>query len=124
MGIIHVDRHVDTQDKDMDEIMHTCPWFHATNISNCPPKNLVQLGIGGWQVPRAGVKVGRERGTTILTVNDIEKIGIDKTLEIALEVAWKGATLSTCRSTSTRSTRGSCPARAGRSRADCCRARR
>jgi agmatinase len=91
VGIIHVDRHVDTQDKDMDEIMHTCPWFHATNIPNCPPSNLVQLGIGGWQVPRAGVKVGRERGTTILTVNDIEKIGIDKTIEIALEVAWKGA---------------------------------
>lgn len=91
VGIIHLDRHVDTQEKDMDEIMHTCPWFHATNIPNCPPKNLVQLGIGGWQVPRAGVKVGRERGTTILTVNDIEKIGIDKTVEIALEVAWKGA---------------------------------
>lgn len=91
VGIIHLDRHVDTQEKDMDEIMHTCPWFHATNIKNCPPKNLVQLGIGGWQVPRPGVKVGRERGTTILTVNDVEKIGIDKTLEIALEVAWKGA---------------------------------
>ena len=91
VGIIHIDRHVDTQEKDMDEIMHTCPWFHATNIANCPPSNLVQLGIGGWQVPRAGVKVGRDRGTTILTVNDIEKIGIDKTLEIALEVAWKGA---------------------------------
>lgn len=91
VGIIHLDRHVDTQEKDMDEIMHTCPWFHATNIKNCPPKNLVQLGIGGWQVPRAGVKVGRERGTTILTVNDIEKLGIEKTIEIALEVAWKGA---------------------------------
>ena len=91
VGIIHLDRHVDTQEKDMDEIMHTCPWFHATNIPNCPPSNLVQLGIGGWQVPRAGVKVGRDRGTTILTVNDIEKIGIDKTIEIALEVAWKGA---------------------------------
>jgi agmatinase len=91
VGIIHLDRHVDTQDKDMDEIMHTCPWFHATNIPNCPPANLVQLGIGGWQVPRAGVKVGRERGTTILTVNDIEKMGIDKTIEIALEVAWRGA---------------------------------
>lgn len=91
VGIIHLDRHVDTQEKDMDEIMHTCPWFHATNIANVPPANLVQLGIGGWQVPRAGVKVGRERGTTILTVNDIERIGIDKTIEIALEVAWKGA---------------------------------
>jgi agmatinase len=91
VGIIHLDRHVDTQEKDMDEIMHTCPWFHATNIPNCPPANLVQLGIGGWQVPRAGVKVGRERGTTILTVNDVEKLGIDKTVELALEVAWKGA---------------------------------
>jgi agmatinase len=91
VGIIHLDRHVDTQEKDMDEIMHTCPWFHATNIPNCPAANLVQLGIGGWQVPRAGVKVGRERGTTILTVNDVEKVGIDKTIEIALEVAWKGA---------------------------------
>ncbi len=37
------------------------------------------------------MKVGRDRGTTILTVNDIEKIGIEKTIEIALEVAWKGA---------------------------------
>jgi agmatinase len=91
IGIIHLDRHVDTQEKDMDEIMHTCPWFHATNIPNCPATNLVQLGIGGWQVPRAGVKVGRDRGTTILTVNDIEKMGIDKAIEIALEVAWKGA---------------------------------
>ncbi len=27
--------------------MHTCPWFHATNIPNCPPVNLVQVGIGG-----------------------------------------------------------------------------
>ena len=58
VGIIHLDRHVDTQEKDMDEIMHTCPWFHATNIPNCPPTNLVQVGIGGWQVPRPGVKKG------------------------------------------------------------------
>ncbi|HEY6728203.1 MAG TPA: agmatinase family protein [Polyangiaceae bacterium] len=91
VGIIHLDRHVDTQEKDMDEIMHTCPWFHATNIPNCPPANLVQLGIGGWQCPRPGVKHGRSMRTTILTIDDIERIGIEKTLEIALEVAWKGA---------------------------------
>ena len=91
VGIIHLDRHVDTQEKDMDEIMHTCPWFHATNIPNCPPQNLVQLGIGGWQCPRPGVKHGRSMRTTIMTVDDIERIGIDKTVEIALEVAWKGA---------------------------------
>ena len=39
----------------------------------------------------AGVKKGRERGSTVLTIHDIERIGIDKTIEIALEVAWKGA---------------------------------
>jgi agmatinase len=45
VGIIHIDRHVDTQETDMDERMHTCPWFHATNIPNAPPVNLVQLGL-------------------------------------------------------------------------------
>ena len=91
VGIIHLDRHIDTQEKDMDEIMHTCPWFHATNIPNCPPVNLVQVGIGGWQVPRPGIQKGRSRGSTVLTIHDIESIGIDKTIEIALEVAWQGA---------------------------------
>src|SRR5260370_11929991 len=66
-------------------------WYAATNSPNWPPVNLVQAGIGGWQVPRPGVKKGRERGSTVLTIQDIERIGIDKTIEIALEVAWKGA---------------------------------
>src|SRR6187551_2925878 len=44
--------------------------FHATDIPNVPAKNLVQIGIGGWQAPRPGVKVGRERGTTVMTVTD------------------------------------------------------
>ncbi|WP_260860688.1 arginase family protein [Mycobacterium tilburgii] len=32
VDIIHFDRHVDTQETDLDERMHTTPWFHATNI--------------------------------------------------------------------------------------------
>jgi agmatinase len=91
IGIIHFDRHVDTQEIDLDERMHTTPWFHATNIKNAPPRNLVQIGIGGWQAPRAGVKVGRARGTTIMTVGDVERVGIEKIAEMALELAWQGA---------------------------------
>lgn len=91
IGIIHFDRHVDTQETDLDERMHTCPWFHANNIPNAPAKNLVQIGIGGWQVPRKGVQVVRERETTVLTIDDVEELGLEKTAEIALEVAWKGA---------------------------------
>ena len=34
IGIIHFDRHADIQEKDLDERMHTTPWFHATNLPN------------------------------------------------------------------------------------------
>ncbi len=91
LGIIHLDRHVDTQETDLDERMHTTPWFHATDIPNVPAKNLVQLGIGGWQAPRPGVKAGRERGTTIMTVNDCVEMGLDTAVKRALQVAWDDA---------------------------------
>ena len=90
IGIIHFDRHVDTQETDLDERMHTCPWFHATNMANAPAKNLVQLGIGGWQVPRPGVKVCRERATNILTVTDICEMGLDAAADFAIERATDG----------------------------------
>jgi agmatinase len=91
LGIIHFDRHVDTQDTDLDERMHTTPWFHATNIPNVPPRNLVQIGIGGWQSPRPGVKIGRERQTTIMTVTDCVEMGIENAAKRALDVAWDRA---------------------------------
>ncbi|MEB3354741.1 MAG: agmatinase [Cyanobacteriota bacterium] len=90
VGIIHFDRHVDTQEIDLDERMHTCPWFHATNMANAPAQNLVQLGIGGWQVPREGVKVCRERGTNVLTVTDICEMGLEAAAQFAIERATDG----------------------------------
>ena len=90
IGIVHFDRHADIQEKDLDERMHTTPWFHSTNLPNVPAKNLVQVGIGGWQVPREAVKVARERETNIITMSDMEKMGVDKTAEMALEMAWDG----------------------------------
>ena len=89
IGIIHFDRHADIQEKDLDERMHTTPWFHATNMPNVPAANLVQIGIGGWQVPREAVKNIRDRNTNVLTMRDVEELGIDKTAEMALEWAWK-----------------------------------
>ena len=82
IGIIHVDRHADIQEKDLDERMHTTPYFHATNMPNVRPENLVQIGIGGWQVPRAAVGNMVERKTNIFTMDDIEQLGIDKVAEI------------------------------------------
>ncbi|HAK61908.1 MAG: agmatinase family protein [Pseudomonadota bacterium] len=90
IGIIHFDRHADVQERDLDERMHTTPWFHATNLPNVPAENLVQIGIGGWQVPREAVAQIRARNTNVLTMRDVEELGVDKTAEIALDLAWKG----------------------------------
>jgi agmatinase len=112
VGIIHFDRHIDMQDMDMDERMHTTPWYwtsnnhesvnyhrthqdhshmHDVGLDNCPPKNLVQIGIGGWYGSRAGSEVARERGTSVMTMKDVEELGIQKATEMALELAWDGA---------------------------------
>ena len=91
IGIIHFDRHSDLSEYSLDERMHGTPFFHATNIPNAPAANLVQIGIGGWNGNRAGVKVSRERQATVITITDIERWGLDRTAEMALELAWKNA---------------------------------
>jgi agmatinase len=91
IGIIHFDRHTDMSETNLDERMHGTPFFHATNIPNAPPSNLVQIGIGGWLGNRSGVKNVRERGATSLTMTDIDRWGMERIVELALEIAWKDA---------------------------------
>ncbi len=81
-GIIHFDRHADIQETDLDERMHTTPYFHATEIPNVRPQNLVQIGIGGWQVPRAAVPIMVDRRTNVFTISDVEDLGVAKVAEI------------------------------------------
>jgi agmatinase len=91
IGIVHFDRHSDLSEYNLDERMHGTPFFHATNIPNAPPSNLVQIGIGGWTGSRGGVKVARERRATVITMTDLDRWGLDRVAELALEIAWKDA---------------------------------
>jgi len=91
IGIIHFDRHSDLSEYTWDERMHGSPFFHATNIPNAPATNLVQIGIGGWTGSREGLKVARERQASVITLEDVDRYGIDKVAEYALEIAWKNA---------------------------------
>lgn len=91
IGIIHFDRHTDMSEFNLDERMHGTPFFHATNIPNAPPANLVQIGIGGWTGSRAGVKNAREGRATSITISDIDRWGLERVAEMALEIAWKNA---------------------------------
>lgn len=89
LGIVHFDRHIDTAETTMDERMHTTHWSHATKIPNIPPTNLVQIGIGGWIGNHNGVRVAEKIDTTVITMFDVDELGIDRAMEIALEIAWK-----------------------------------
>jgi agmatinase len=91
IGIIHFDRHSDLSEFNMDERMHGTPFFHATNIPNAPPANLVQIGIGGWTGSREGLRVARERQATVITLEDVDRYGIDRVAEYALDIAWRNA---------------------------------
>jgi agmatinase len=91
VGIIHFDRHFDLSEYNIDERMHGTPFFHATNIPNAPASNLVQIGIGGWNSNRQGAAVARDRNTTVITMPDIERWGIERVCELALERAWQNA---------------------------------
>ena len=110
VGVIHIDRHIDMQAMDMDERMHTTPWYWTTNghesvntqhhshdhmhdvgLANCPPKNLVQMGIGGWYGSRPGSEVAHDRGSSVMTMTDITEMGIKEAARRALEIAWKDA---------------------------------
>ncbi|MGN6759343.1 MAG: agmatinase family protein [Thermomicrobiales bacterium] len=91
VGILHFDRHSDLGETTYDERMHGSPFFHATNIPNAPATNLVQIGIGGWTGSKPGMRVARERGATVITLDDIDRYGIERIMEFALEVAWQGA---------------------------------
>jgi agmatinase len=65
--------------------------MHDVGLSNCPAKNLVQMGIGGWYGSRPGSEIARERGSSVMTMTDIEEMGIKKAAAMALELAWKDA---------------------------------
>ena len=91
IGIIHFDRHADISEYDLDERMHGSPFFHATNIANAPPTNLVQIGVGGWTQARDWYSTSRERRTTIMTMEDVDRYGIERVAEYALDIAWKQA---------------------------------
>lgn len=91
IGIVHFDRHADLSELFLDERMHGSPFFHATNIPNAPPANLVQIGVGGWTGSTDWYKTARERQTTMITVDDVDRYGVARIVEYALEIAWRNA---------------------------------
>ena len=97
--------------------MHTTHWSHATKLANVPPTNLVQIGIGGWIGNHSGIEVAEQIDTTVITMFDVDELGIDRAMTSPSRSHGRTPTRSTCPSTSTSSIPASPPAPAPPSRA-------
>lgn len=89
-GLVLVDMHLDTaQDVGGEELNHCCPITRAVDAGFDPAK-IALVGISGWMNPRTEINYCRERGITVIWLEDIWEKGTAAAVERALEVAGAG----------------------------------
>jgi agmatinase len=89
-GLVLVDTHLDTaQDVGGEQLNHCCPISRAVDAGFDPAK-IALLAISGWMNPRAELEYCRERGITVVWLEDIWAEGVPAAVERALAVAGDG----------------------------------
>jgi guanidinobutyrase len=86
-GLVLIDMHLDTaQDVGGEELNHCCPITRAVDAGFDPAK-IALVGISGWMNPKTEIAYCRERGITVIWLEDIWEHGTAWAVERALEVA-------------------------------------
>jgi agmatinase len=89
-GLVLVDTHLDTAVDVGGEILnHCCPITRAVE-AGFAPENIALLAISGWMNPRTELEFCRERGITVIWLEDVWESGPEAAAERALEVAASG----------------------------------
>jgi agmatinase len=89
-GLVLVDMHLDTaQDVGGEELNHCCPITRAVDAGFDPAK-IALVGISGWMNPRSELAYCRERGITIIWLEEIWEHGTAWAVDRALQVAGAG----------------------------------
>jgi agmatinase len=90
-GLVLIDTHLDTaQDVGGEELNHCCPITRAVD-AGFDPRKMALLAISGWMNPRTELSYCRERGITIVWLEDIWEKGVAAAVDTALEVAGHGS---------------------------------
>lgn len=86
-GLILIDTHLDTAlDVGGEELNHCCPITRAVD-AGFDPAHIVLVGISGWMNPRSELAYCRERGITVIWLEELWERGTAWAVERALEVA-------------------------------------
>jgi agmatinase len=90
-GLILIDTHLDTApDVGGEELSHCCPITRAVD-AGFDPARIVLVGISGWMNPRTELAYCRERGITVIWLEEIWERGVGWAIERTLEVVGAAA---------------------------------
>jgi agmatinase len=90
-GLVLIDTHLDTaEDVGGETLNHCCPITRAVD-AGFDPKRIALLAISGWMNPRTELRYCRERGITVIWLEEIWERGVAAAVERALEVAGAAA---------------------------------
>ncbi len=86
-GLVLIDTHLDTApDVGGEELNHCCPITRAVD-AGFDPTRIALVGISGWMNPRAELEYCRERGITVIWLEEIWERGTAWAVERAREVS-------------------------------------
>jgi agmatinase len=86
-GLVLIDMHLDTAvDVGGEELNHCCPIARAVD-AGFDPQKIVLVGISGWMNPRAEIDYCRERGITVIWLEEIWEHGTAWAVDRAREIS-------------------------------------
>lgn len=86
-GLILFDTHFDTAlDVGGEELSHCCPITRAVD-AGFDPKKIVIIGHSGWMNPRSELAYCREKGITLISLEEVWKLGAEQVAQKAVSIA-------------------------------------
>jgi guanidinopropionase len=91
VGIVHFDAHLDNMEKfGRDKLARCGPLYRLAQIPQVKPTSIVHVGIRGPRNAPIQFDFAQEIGAKIFTIRDIRKLGIEKIVQSAMNIAYTG----------------------------------
>lgn len=78
VGLVHFDSHIDTWDEDFgSKLFHGSAFYYAVTEGLVDPRRFIQVGIRGPMYGPDDFAFQRERGITVLDIDEVMRAGVD-----------------------------------------------
>jgi agmatinase len=91
LGLVHFDAHTDTaRSLYGQELSHGTPMYRLVEQGHVEPERYVQIGLRGFWPEEEEFRWQAERGITSFLMAEVRRLGIDRVVERAVEIAGSG----------------------------------